>query len=233
MRKAISVEQRLAVTLWCLAAPCEYKTIAHLFGIARSTMCEVVQETCTIIVQTLLHKYIQFPRGNQLDEDIEGFLTKWGVPQCVGAIDGCHIPIASPAMNRTDYYNRKGWYSMILQGVVDHSYRFIDINIGWPGSVHDARVFSHSSLYEKITEQDLFPHKPMTVGSVDVSLYLIGDSAYPLQTWLMKPFTHGTSLTAEQKTYNYRLCRARIVVENAYGRLKARWRRLMKRNDVY
>ena len=80
MRKAISVEQRLAVTLWCLATPCEYRTIAHPFGIARSTVCEVVQETCTIIVQTLLHKYIQFPRGNQLHEDIEGFLTKWGVP---------------------------------------------------------------------------------------------------------------------------------------------------------
>ena len=73
-------------------------------------------------------------------------------------------------------------------------------------------VFSHSSLYEKITEQDLLPHKPMTVGSVDVPLYLIGDSAYPLRTWLMKPFTHGTSLTTEQKTYNYRLCRAQIVV---------------------
>ena len=48
----------------------------------------------------------------------------------------------------------------------------------------------------------------------------------------MKPFTHGTDLTAQQKTYNYRLCQARIVVENAYGRLKARWRRLMKRNDM-
>lgn len=119
-------------------------------------LCEIVQETCTIIVQTLLHKYIQFPSGNKLDELIDGFLTKWGVPQCVGAIDGCHIPIASPAMNCTDYYNRKGWYSMILQGVVDYSYRFIDINVGWPGSVHDARVFAHSSLYEKITEKTYF-----------------------------------------------------------------------------
>ena len=199
MRKAISVEQRLAVTLWCLATPSEYRTIAHLFGIARSTVCEIVQETCTIIVQTLLHKYVQFPSGNRLDELVDGFLTKWGVPQCVGAIDGCHVPIASPAMNRTDYYNRKGWYSMILQGVVDHLYRFIDINVGWPGSVHDARVFAHSSLYEKITEKNLLPHKPMSVGSIDVPLYLIGDSAYPLQTWLMKPFTHGSALTTEQK----------------------------------
>ena len=72
----------------------------------------------------------------------------------------------------------------------------------------------------------------MSVGSIDVPLYLIGDSAYPLQTWLMKPFTHGSALTSVQKTYNYRQCRARIVVENAYGRLKARWRRLMKRNDM-
>ena len=154
------------------------------------------------------------------------------MPQCIGAIDGCHIPIASPAMNRTDYYNRKGWYSMILQGAVDHSYRFIDVNIGWPGSVHDARVFSHSSVYKKITEHTLLPDRTITVNGVSIPLYLIGDSAYPLQTWLMKPFTHGTVLTLQQKTFIYRICRARIVVENSYGRLKARWRRLMKRNDM-
>ena len=116
MPRAISVEKRLAVTLWCLATPSEYRTIAHLFGIARSTVCEIVQETCTVIVRTLLHKYIQFPTASKLNELRDVFLRKWGVPQCIGAIDGCHVPISSPAMNRTDYYNRKGWYSMILQG---------------------------------------------------------------------------------------------------------------------
>ena len=136
------------------------------------------------------------------------------MPQCVGAIDGCHIPIASPAMNRTDYYNRKRWYSMILQRVVDHTYRF---NVGWPGSVHDARVFSQSSIYKKITQHTLLPDRTITINGVSIPLYLIGDSAYPLQTWLMKPFTPGTVLTAQQKTFNYR---ARIVVENLYGRLK-------------
>jgi len=163
LRNAISVEKRVAVTLWCLATPCEYRTIAHLFGIARSTVCEIVQETCKLIVLTLFHKYIHFPSGEDFDNIVDTFRSKWGVPQCVGAIDGCHIPIASPAMNRTDYYNRKGWYSMILQGVVDHSYRFIDINVVWPGSVHDARVFSHSSIYKKITEQTLLPDRTITV----------------------------------------------------------------------
>ena len=115
--------------------------------------------------------YIHFPIGEELDNLVDTFRSKWGVPQCIGAIDGCHIPIASPAMNRTDYYNRKGWYSMILQGVVDHSYRFIDVNIGWPGSVHDARVFSHSSIYKKITEHTLLPDRTITVNGVSIPLY--------------------------------------------------------------
>ena len=231
-RKAISVEKRVAVTLWCLATPCEYRTIAHLFGIARSSVCEIVQETCALIVSKLFHKYIHFPSGDSIDDLVDTFKSKWDVPQCVGAIDGCHIPVASPAMSRTDYYNRKGWYSVILQGVVDHSYRFIDINVGWPGSVHDARVLSQSSIFQKITSGELLPDKTITENGVQIPLYLIGDSAYPLKKWLMKPFTHGTVMTPAQRTFNYRICRARIVVENAYGRLKARWRRLMKRNDM-
>ena len=45
------------------------------------------------------------------------------------------------------YYNRKGWHSVILQEVVDHKGWFIDVYIGWPGQVYDARVFANSSLY--------------------------------------------------------------------------------------
>ena len=121
---------------------------------------------------------------------------------------------------------------MILQGVVDHSYRFSDINVGWPGRLHDARVFAHSSLYEKVVGGELLPRRNVSMNGVDVPLFLIGDSAYPLQSWRMKPFAHNSSLTLQQKTYNYRICKACIVDENAYGRLKARWRRLLKRNDM-
>ena len=55
---AVSVEQRVAITVWCLATPCEYRTVAHLFGVAHSTVCEIVQDTFQATVRTLLQTYI-------------------------------------------------------------------------------------------------------------------------------------------------------------------------------
>ena len=95
MRRSISVEKRVAITLWCLATQVEYRTIAHLFGVARSTVCEIVHETCSAIVTRLMDTYIRFPTGDQLDR----------------VIDESHIAIAVPINNHTDYYNCKGHYS--------------------------------------------------------------------------------------------------------------------------
>ena len=118
-------------------------------------MCTIVQETCHVIVSTLMNTYIKFPSGHELQEAVEKFESKWGFPQCAGAIDGSHIPIAAPELNHTDYYNRKGWYSMIVQAIVDADYLFRDICVGWPGSVHDARVFVNSKIYEQITNDNI------------------------------------------------------------------------------
>ena len=105
---------------------------------------------------------------------------------------------------------------MIVQGLVDANYRFLDICIGWPKSVHDARVFVHLNVYKKFTHEHLIPNKLVTIFVVCVPLYTIGDSAYLMQSWLMKPFAHNSDLTACKWNYNYRIWRARIVVENAF-----------------
>ena len=116
----------------------------------------------------LLSQYVQIPEGERLREIVEGFESYWGFPQAAGAIDGTHIPILRPDVSASDYYNRKGYYSVIMQAVVDFRGLFMDVYIGWPGKVHDARVFSNSSLYRKGMGGTLFPDWKKTICGVDV-----------------------------------------------------------------
>ena len=136
--RCIPVELRLAVTLWVLATGSGYKSVAHLFGIANLTCCEIVKETCSVIVTVLLPRYIRMPNNERLDEIIEGFETKFGFPNCGGAIDGTHIPIIVPQLHHNDYHNRKGYYLIVVQVMCDHEYKVMNIAAGWPGRVHES-----------------------------------------------------------------------------------------------
>ena len=84
-RKAISVEKRVAVTLWCLATCAEYRTIGNLFGIARCTVCVIVHQTVDAIATTLLRSYIKFPTGPNLENTVADFEKKLHFP-CAGAM---------------------------------------------------------------------------------------------------------------------------------------------------
>ena len=140
--------------------------------------------------------------------------------------------LVSPEECPADYYNRKGFHSIVVQGMIDNVGRFMEVYIGWPGRVHDARVFVNSSLYKRGQDGTLFPDWKKTICGEDIPLLVLGDPAYPLLSWLMKAFPDNGSLSCQQKTFNYSLSRAQVVVAHAYGRLKGRWRCLLKRNDV-
>ena len=76
MRKAITVEKRVAIALWRLATNCEFRTIAHLFGVSHSFACLIVQEVSQLIVDILMLKFIKKPKGNQLKEIVQVFEIK-------------------------------------------------------------------------------------------------------------------------------------------------------------
>ena len=200
MRVAVVVEKRVAMALWFLASGADYRTIAHLFGVSKALVCVAVKEVCQCIVHVLLPKYIAVPTGQDLRRVVEGFEHEYKFPQCAGAVDGTHIPIQSPTECPADYYNRKGWHSVLMQGVVDHRGRFIDVYIGWPGRVHDARVFGNSKFFERGEAGTLFPDWTRSIEGVDIPIVVLGDPAYPLQRWVMKAFPDTGGLTSDALT---------------------------------
>ena len=103
----------------------------------------------------------------------------------------------------------------------------MDINVGWPASVHDARVLANSELFRKGESGELFLQKLRQVIGVSVPLVILGDPAYPLLQWIMKPYSDNGRLSQLLHLFNYRLSHARVGAENAFGILKARWRCLL------
>ena len=150
-------------------------------------------------------------------------------PQVVGAIDGSHIPLKTvPVNERIEYFNRKQDYSVVVQAVADASFKFLDVSTGFPGSIHDARILRLSKLHRQVDQGNWLNGRSKQIGACEVGPLLVGDSAYPLSVWLMKPFKQTRTLTESQSRYNRALSQARVVIEQAFGILKGRWRCLYK-----
>lgn len=174
------------MTLWRLGTNVENRTVSYLFGVGISSVCAIGNEVCAAIVTTPGHRYIRIPQGNSIQKIVDGFLSRWQFPQFAGAVDGTHIPILAPADNHTDYFNRKGFYS---EALADYRYRFMDIYIGWPGSVHNVRVLTNSELFAKGEDGILLPDSRRMINGCNVPLLILDDPAYPLLPWLMKGYS--------------------------------------------
>lgn len=201
---------------------------------SHTTIRQAVYETCNAIWDTLYEKHMPFPTERMFSSIEDQFYKKWKFPNCVGAIDGKHIRIKCPANSGSMYFNYKKYFSIVLQGLVDANYRFISVEVGSYGKQSDGGIFTTSSLYHHL-EQDTFnipPPKALPDTDIIVPHVLVGDAAYPLKNYLMRPFS-GQNLSPEHEIFNYSLSRARRLVECAFGIITSKWRILKSEIEIY
>ena len=108
---------------------------------------------------------------------------------------------------------------------VDSNYSFMWASVGHPGASADAGIFKESPLKRRLERGTLGlpPAEPLPNDDRDIPYFLVGDDAFPLQPWLLKPYPVRL-LNRPQRIFNYRLSRARRIVENGFGILANRWR---------
>ena len=141
----------------------------------------------------------------------ERFRNRWNVPHVVGALDGKHIAIKKPKKSGSEYFNYKGYFSLVLLALVD--YKFLWVNTGSSGSSSDAQIFNRSKLKRRIENGTLGlpPPEPLGPGGPDLHYFLLGDDAFALMLWLVQSYSR-RQLTREERIANYRISRGRRVV---------------------
>ena len=124
---------------------------------------------------------------------------------------------------RDTYFCYKHFNAIIVLRCVEAKGIFTYVNAGRPGSVGDLYTFRHSALYQKVTSGEWLAHSPQTIERVQVNPFLVADAAFPLAATNMKCY-EGGGLPPQKHSFNYSLIHTRHIVEQAFGRLKGRWK---------
>ena len=94
--------------------------------------------------------------------------------------------------------------------------------MGRPGSVGDSYTYRHSVMCQKVASGEWLAHSPRSIEGVSVKPFVVADSAFPLEPTCIKCYEIGQP--PYRCSFNYSLIRTRKVVEQAFGRLKGRWK---------
>jgi len=208
IKQQAPVELQLAVFLRRLGSKEDVFSVCSRYGIAEGTVLLYCKRIMKAIIS---HKaeYVKWPTGQDRKFVHDGFEAIGGIEDIIGAIDGTHFILQNaPQKEKYLYFTRKKRYALHCQGIVDHRGIFINYDVGWPGSVHDAKVYRNSHFYS---------NRSSLIKGND---FLIGDSAYPLSPFLIKPFSKPNE---DQVMFNRIFSSHRIVVEHSFGRIKNRF----------
>ena len=221
---------KLAITIRHLAAGDGYASLAYQFRVSRHTITAFLPKVCQAITDVFVDEVMECPTDSaDWLEIAQQFQTRWNLPHALGALDGKHIQIRKPAQSGSLYRNYKKFFSIVLLGLVDADYKFIWADVGGLGHQSDAQLYNDSDLQECLEDGtlDIPAPSPLPNDNQDTPYFFVGDDAFALRTTMMKPYSQ-RGLSDSHLIYNYRISRARRVVENAFGILAQRWRFLLQ-----
>lgn len=158
-------------TLWLLANQDSFREVGNLFNLSPSTAHKVFRNVCGALCN-IVNEYLHWPNlaeFQRIRREFNEIREANNFPDVICAVDGMHIEIPAPKDDPLSYYNRKGFYSIILQGICDAKYQFIDIFVGWPGATHDAKVWRESPIGQALEEDPTL---------ISEGTHIIGDSAH-------------------------------------------------------
>jgi hypothetical protein len=236
VRPQMEIRKIVACVIYRFAHGHSPEHMADRFKIGASTIRKYVDIVCDILTDKdkLFSHCISIPSEARLQGIILDFKKLTGLPNICGAIDGTHIPLAESPSRRvtvsaSDFFNRKKFHSIVLQGVCDSHKIFWNVCAGQPGGVHDGGQFKVSSLYKDLRKREILQEPVVLVGGIMCTPYLIGDAAYPIRTYLIKNWKAPNDM--DKRRFDNSMNSGRIVIEQAFGTLKNRWRILKNFNS--
>ncbi|XP_043471848.1 protein ALP1-like [Leptopilina heterotoma] len=201
-------------------------TLSKMYFIGLSTLYEIISEVCEQVWNILSPIYLPERQIADWIEIGERYENRWHFPNCLGALDGKHIRISKPPRSGSAFFNYKKYYSFVLMAICDPEYRFTWIDIGDYGSLNDASVFNASGFGQEL-EAGRYPlpeGKPLSGMNEQIPYFFIGNEAFGLRSYLMRPYSKRYLKYDDQKLFNYRLSHARTIIEDTFGILVTVWR---------
>ncbi|KAK9721114.1 DDE superfamily endonuclease [Popillia japonica] len=220
-QRGIGEEISIAISLAVLRF---FATGSYQRGIGEEISIAISQQSlsnCITEVASALEEmaptWIRFPDTQDEKNNIEAsFMERFGMPCVIGAVDGTHIAILQPAQEEHAYFNRKGFHSKYVQIICDVDLNILSINANFGGASH-AFIWRQSAISNYMENQ---------YNGGERNCFLLGDSGYPLQPWLLTAVLNAAENSPEAR-YNSTHASARNCIERCIGTLKGRFRCLL------